>query len=376
MIALLARVWHARWSLVRSSLAAALLWTLLAGVPAQLARLKLSCIPDMDFAAEIRALRAQGRYAEALTIADAAPTDTPVAADIARERQLTVDEQSSWLRRAKDLGTGALLGRGETLEELIGAVATDLLVVGDVRDLVIQGINYSTGQSLDPVITALSTFGLVTTFAPEIDWVPSLFKFARKAGHLTDRLGESIVTAVKGKNAAQLERLVTDGATLARHTSPSAAARALRLAEDPADLARLAAFASRAEGKSAALALHVAGEETASLLKSAQAAGVTAADLDAAVLRAARKGRSGIALLASDAGRALLHPHPFVGLLKAFWKGTLPDLLARGLEALDPHLRWALPAVAAWFALELAVLLARLLPPKRVTHPHRTASNH
>src|SRR5205085_125212 len=144
-------------------------------------------------------------------------------------------------------------------EMLIGAVAADMLVVGDIRDLLIQSYKFASGGDADPVIAALSAVGLATTLAPEIDWAPALLKAARRAGSIGDKLGEFIVKAVKGRKVKEIEALLTDSARIARSSSPGSAVRLVRLAEGPEDVARIARFVRR-EGRPGAAALHLSGE--------------------------------------------------------------------------------------------------------------------
>ncbi len=131
---MLTRLYRARWGLLRLIIAGFLLWVLVADHASRLARLQLASLPDMDFASEVATLREEGRFGEAVMIADAglAITEGPAHDRLAAERARTIDEQSSWLRMLKDIGMGALSGRGDTLEGLAGAVTADLFVVGDV----------------------------------------------------------------------------------------------------------------------------------------------------------------------------------------------------------------------------------------------------
>ncbi|MBW1711627.1 MAG: hypothetical protein JRJ59_00555 [Deltaproteobacteria bacterium] len=61
--------------------------------------------------------------------------------------------------------TGAVKGRVENMYSGLGCLASDLLVVGDVRDLSRQVINKMKGDEVDKVVTALAAIGLATTAA-------------------------------------------------------------------------------------------------------------------------------------------------------------------------------------------------------------------
>src|SRR6185369_2450802 len=104
-------------------------------------------------------------------------------------------------------------------------IAADLFVVGDVRDLLIQGGRYVMDGETDPVILLLSGVGLATTLAPEVDWVPSLLKIAKKAGKMTRGMEEFIKVAVKGRRLREVESVMADVGSIAKRASPAGAIR-------------------------------------------------------------------------------------------------------------------------------------------------------
>jgi hypothetical protein len=360
-------LWRARWNVLRLIVAAFLLWAVSADTGARLARLQLSALPDFDYASEVAYLRAAGRYGEAVMVADAglASAAPEVREKIKQERDATVAEQSSYLRRAKDLGLGALSGKGTSTEALIGAVAADFFIVGDVRDLVIQSGRYVLDGEADEVVLALSGIGIATTLAPEVDWVPAVLKAAKKAGAMTKGFGESLLKLAKAGNKEGLMALCRDVRRLAEHASPGGAARLLRHAENPEELAKIARFVEREPA--GAFALHVAGKEGADVVKGAEKAGSSAAAAsERALVLAARKGERGVGWLRTGAWRVLARPHPLVGLAKGLWKGNVEQLAARVAEALDPKAWWLVPLLGAWSVLELLLLVGRLgLWPER-----------
>ncbi len=372
--------WRARWNALRWCVAAFLVWAVAMDMRARIERGVLERMPDFDAAAEVAKLRAAGRYGEAVVLADGAMEGMGVVggtveggaekrAAIQRERVLTVTEQGSFVRRAKDVALGALTGGAGiepgrmSVEMLIGAIATDMLVVGDVRDLVIQGWKWMEGEEADPVIVALSVVGIATTLAPEIDWAPSVLKTARKVGTLGEKLGAFIVKAAKGRRVGEMEKLLVDSAELAKRSSPGSAVRLLRFAESPEDVARLARFLGR-EGKQGAAALHVTGSAGANALRVAdelRAAGrmEEALKLEGLVVKAAGKGERGAAWLRAGKYRALIRVHPLVGLLKGVYKGHASALVQRALEAMGAHALWVVPLIVGWFGVETWMLWRR-----------------
>lgn len=346
-------VWRSRWGVLRLAAALAVLWSLVAALPARWARVELASLPDLDYVSEVRALRAEGRYGEAVLVADAGldAASGPAAAALAAERERTVAERDAFLRRAKLVGLGALSGTGDSLEMLLGAIAADLFVVGDIRDLAIQGSRYVVDGETDGVILLLSGVGLATTVAPQADWAPSVLKVARKTGAMSRTLGEQIVRLVRGGRTDELRALLADVGTLASKATPGGAVRLIRHADNAEDVAALARFVERSPA--GAFALHVTGKEGAQLVKR------LGAGADDVVVAAARKGPAGVAWLRTGGYKALMRPHPVVGLLKGLYKGNVQGAAARMAERLGPHLWWAIPLAGAWVFLEAGLIVRR-----------------
>jgi len=351
------RLWRARWNMLRLVVAVAILALFAADRPAHLARLRLAALPDIDAAARVADLRAQGQFGDALLVAGAALewTQGPERERLLEQERMTRDEQASWLRRAKEVGLGALTGRGDSLERLIGAVGSDLFLVGDLRDLTVEAFNQATTGDSDEVIVLLSTAGIVTSVAPQIDWAPSVVKAARKAGAMGDKLASSLGGALRNGKWAEARALIDPVGQLAKATSPATALRVMPAAASADDLARLAAFAST--GKQSAAALHTGGRAAADLVLKAERSG------EAMATAAARKGPRGFEFLAG-AGRAAIKPHLILGLVKGLWKGNLTALAQRAVERLSPHGWWLIPLLAAWTALEAMWLWRRLTTPR------------
>lgn len=346
----LLRLWRVKWGFVRLLIAAALVWIVAIDTPARLARLTLASLPDFDYVNEVRSLRLQGRFGEALVVAAAGrdvidPGSRPA---LVAEEKVTREEQSSLFRKVKDAGLGAISGQGDSLESLVGAVAADFFVVGDLRDLMIQGGKELLDNDGDEVVLLLSVAGIVTTLGPEIDWVPSVLKVARKSGSMSVRLSDFVKGAIKARDAEKLKPLLRNTKRIAERASPGGAARLLAHADDPADVAWMASFVEREA--SGAFALRVSGKAGVHVAKEAGAAG------ERLVVAAARKGRAGVRFLESPAARALLRPHPILGILKGFWKGNAARLVEQAMDRMDSKVWWVLPSLVAWTLVELGLL--------------------
>ncbi len=392
MTAWIGWLWRCKWGFVRLSAAVFVLWALAADWGARAARLAMGELPGFDYAAEVASLRQEGRFGEALVMADEGLGDIDTLSVEQRdallaERDRVVAERDSWKRRLRDAGTGALTGRGDSLEALAGTVVADLFVVGDVRDLIIQSWNMLRGGDTDELVLALSGVGLATTLAPEVDWAPSLLKAARKVGSMSKGLGEGVLKAIrKGRNEEVL-RIMGDVGVLARHASPAGALRAMKHADDPEDLARLARFLERRGGGAAgagedaaraaarlekdgggALALHVFEGDALDVLRAGDALGEPAR-AERVLVRAARHGRAGRGFVRAGLATPLLKPHPLVGLLKALHKGTAAALVDELLERADAHAWWITAAALAWAVVEAGLIAARTPTRRRRRAP-------
>lgn len=354
----LRRVWRTRWGALRLLVAAALLVTTLRDNPARLTRIQLAALPNYDYAGDVRHLRDQGRFGEALMVADAGMQELEgiERAELTRERQTTIEYRDSKWRKLRDGLRGAAVGRGDTVAELVGAVGADMLVVGDVRDILIQGTRLAVDGETDEVILALSAVGVATTVAPEVDWAASLMKVARKAGAMSQGLAESMLKiarqALKTGDKRELVKVSGDVFAISAKASPGGAIRLMRYADEPKDIEKMADFVKR--DSAGAFALHATGKEGVSVLKTAGKGAETSLTI------AAKKGDAGMAWLRSGNAR-LLRPHPIIGLSKVMYKGTGPQLVDRvAREFLDPQGYWVIGGLAAWVFLELALIYRRL----------------
>ncbi len=363
------KIWKLRWNVARLCLAAILLWIVASDTDARLARLAYSSLPDFDYASEVTFLTQSGRLGEAVMVADEGLRSLPVGsaarAEVEKARAAAVEQQSSVVRRVKEVGLGAVSGKGESIESLIGAIGADFFVVGDVRDLVIQSGRYVLDGETDEVVLILSGVGLATTVVPEVDWVPAVLKAAKKAGSLTKGLAREIVQLARKGGGEALGPLLKDVRKIAQKASPGGAMRALRHADSADEVATLARFVENAP--SGAFALHVTGKEGAAVVKAgakaeARALKAAATGAEDAVVMAARKGQAGLAWLRTSGVRAMTRPHFLVGVGKALWKGNAQAAAARIAAMIDPRAQWLVPALGTWVFVELALLLRRLWP--------------
>ncbi|CAA6801596.1 MAG: Unknown protein [uncultured Sulfurovum sp.] len=60
---------------------------------------------------------------------------------------------------------GIMQGRSDDDIGRASAIASDFLVIGDIRDLIIQGMHYNNNEEVDELILALSSLGLLATLS-------------------------------------------------------------------------------------------------------------------------------------------------------------------------------------------------------------------
>ncbi|MFN2323617.1 MAG: hypothetical protein ABR510_11745 [Trueperaceae bacterium] len=303
----------------------------------------LEALPDHPFCIEAEWALAEDRVADALELAEAGACSS--AAERAHARW---DAAAALFARC---ATGAWTGRGDDVTAVGCALASDLVVFGDVRDLTRQGVSWARGDATDPVLIGLSAVGLVATFAPHVDAGGALLKAARRAGALTDALARTTLRLVRAGTWRPLVNMFSNAGRIARRLGPAGGARALRHADDVEEVATLARFVDAAPNP--LLGLRWVGK------------GAVRLGDDAALYGAAlAKGPDGLALAAARGGRALLARQPvLVALAKAVHRD--PAALAAFAAWLATALvRWATWPVVAAFAAG-ALLAAAVIAPGR-----------
>jgi len=195
---------------------------------------------------EAAALAARGRWAEAGMLAELVAEhpnlgDRAAAAALARSADLALNSFQGRMRR---FAHGAASGEPTDGASLLGSLSLDLFVVGDIRDLAVQGwkeVRYGEG---DTVILALSGVGLATTLAPQLDWAPALLKALKRSGALTRgflrSLRKASRAAVRRGDFTALAGITADTGRAARHLGPGPLRGAMRAVDSAGDLARVA----------------------------------------------------------------------------------------------------------------------------------------
>ena len=130
----------------------------------------LDSLPDYNYLEEIRGLEKEKRLGEAEHLADWVLEGDDVASreEIQALRDRIHKERTSFWKRAHRAGKGFVTGNGVLVEELGGAVVSDFLLWGDIRDLAKQGYYKVTGKETDAVVASLAAVGIATSLASYI----------------------------------------------------------------------------------------------------------------------------------------------------------------------------------------------------------------
>lgn len=323
------------------------------GVLWKQAELAVLALGRIDPVPQVQDWVAQGRYAEAAEYLDFFMEypyvhDDPVAQALARE---IARIRESFPYQISKFREGLVEGTSdETLGQVVG-VATDFLVVGDVRDLTHQALNWSQGAELDEVVVALSAIGLAATGAQVVSGGGAtpvkgglvFLKRARKLGQLPPWLGRALVDGVQGaRRTGTLEGigdLFADLYRLSAHAGTAHGLRLLRHTQDAASLKRMARFAETF-GPQSAILFHMGGE-------AALRVGARAARLGRDTIKlAATYGLGGLRILDQVGAIRFIKYTSRAG--KVAYKGDFTQLLAR-LASLLPHgLLYLLMGLGAW----------------------------
>lgn len=234
--------------------------------------------------------------------------DTDLAgsfAELARDRDVALDEElSKRVSKAvaednssgqfvKRFATGLVTGNADDIASLSGTVAGDLFVWGDIRDVVREGKHLALGEEADHLILGLATVGLAVTAVTYVSVggaAPlraglTLVKDTRKVGRLSEGLvqfagrsarevvdapvlqkavasgsvlrpGETIgamKAAFRAEKAGALVRLAKDVGRIGEKAGIKAAQDALKIAENPKEVARAARLAEKKGGQTRAI---------------------------------------------------------------------------------------------------------------------------
>ncbi|MGU9956930.1 MAG: hypothetical protein ACNYPI_04620 [Arenicellales bacterium WSBS_2016_MAG_OTU3] len=163
------------------------------------------------------------------------------------DKAATTEIDSNW-SNVKSFAQGMATGEPHDMSSMLGSLSLDLFVIGDVRDLVVQGWKQAVYGNGDKLILALSAVGLVSTLAPELDWAPALMKGFRKMGALSERFVKSVSDlgsrALTSGNYSALGKVMSDFGSAAKHLGPGPLAHVMKTVDTPLSLGKLSGAAA------------------------------------------------------------------------------------------------------------------------------------
>lgn len=221
---------------------------------AEIADYQLGMVPPDSFRSNIELALSDGDPELAASLVEVA-TDLKVQLPSDLIQQVREAQGFDAGRMVGEVWDGFLKGDASSGASLGGSLAADFTGFGDARDLVLEGSNYLSNGTYDPVILAFSAVGLTLTVATVVTAggaAPAragvtVLKAAKKAGNLPAplirELSEVAVKAIDGpaldQAIAAAKRLDIPGAGAAagRILNPAAAQKITQLADDVAGIA-------------------------------------------------------------------------------------------------------------------------------------------
>ena len=200
-------------------------------------------IPEYNYVPEVKKLIYLNRFGEAEELCrDIILQDLPGAEEAKVLHKLCKNESKSASRRIGLVLNGFIKGSANSLEEAGGALVSDLIIYGDIRDLLMQGYFKITGQETDPLIVLLSTAGLATSLLQTADWVPAAMKILVKTGAVTAHFRRTMTRMLRtvlknGKAGKPVIECFDDLAGLIKRNSFPRTARFMKYINTPKELA-------------------------------------------------------------------------------------------------------------------------------------------
>lgn len=313
-------------------------------------------LPDFDYLPAAQRLADEEKYDECIQLCeDVIALKLPHAAEAEKLRDRCRAQRDSLWYKSKNAIYGFITGDASTLEAAIGAVASDMTLYGDIRDLGVQGWHYLNGEETDGVIIALSTIGLATELIDWADWLPAVLKTFKRAGVFSKRfakvLGKAASQVSKGGRRGKAAReLFANLGKLIRKCNMSRSKAILRQVDNARQVQRLAVIAERSP-RQLHLACHSVGVKR--LLSTIDNTAAPAR----ALRIAAKKGPAGLRVFKVLKKSGSVRMLKWGAHLAKVFRSRHADKLAQHLYRHFPEARWIMLTLAALFFLWGILLL-------------------
>ena len=223
----------------------------------------------------------------------AADRKVAIAPELVAKVDVAVAEDASAAHTAQSFAYGLVTGEPSDMAGLAGTALGDLFVFGDIRDAVREGARFASGQEVDELILGLACVGLAITagtyatggLAAPARIGLSVAKVARKTGSLSAGLVARVSRMLRGvvdwtavrraagsfsiaepqlavraaRDAVKMERagglvdLARDVGRVQSKAGTRAALDGLKIAESPAEVARVAKLAEKSGSRTRAI---------------------------------------------------------------------------------------------------------------------------
>ena len=329
----------------------------------------LRSLPNHDFIPEIERLCDAGSLQEALELVRFVRANPELPSqEVATRLEAEIDQElHSVMGHGKRVVSGFVTGEGNSVDEIGGAIASDMILYGDVRDLCKQGYRHVRGRETDGLIVSLAAIGLLTEVIDIADWGPAVLKALRKANSLTKRFADWTITACRRsiktrKLEPSLRVAMANLNDMIKKLGLGRTAAITRHVNTADDLA-VVAKAARRSPDATYLMVKLGGGEGVDFLRTA---GRTAAGMDTLKV-AAKKGPAGLDWIRRNGlvRRLVITTRIGARTAKNFRLGRPQKLFHHGIDAASKRYPWVVgavawggpvAAVAALFSLFMALL--------------------
>jgi len=250
---------------------------------------------------------------------------------------------------------GVVKGNSDENIGQASAIASDFLVIGDIRDLVIEGIHYTNGEKVDKLILSLSTLGLLATAttvytagaSAPIKGSISLLKYGKRLNKiptwLQKKLIEQIELARKTKSLKEIQKLLLPIQELFKKVGLNQTLTLLSKSRNLKELNHLNKFATRFGTKSQVLLQITNNTALKQIERMPNLATKT-------FLYASTYGERGLKTL-NNLGASKFMKKVRIGanLTKTTYKGNLSPLFARLLKKIPNSLLYAISFLGLFY---------------------------
>jgi hypothetical protein len=179
------------------------------------------------------------------------------AIELPKELLLRIEQANSTSEATKrgiyNFAHGFITGEPQDVPGFAGAATGDLLVFGDIRDIVREGSRWMRGMETDPLIVGLAAAGLAVTGATYFTWgtaAPArvgstLVKVARRTGKLSAKLADDVMVLLKARRTGRVSEALTDVAQIQRRAGTRVALESMRHADNVGDLTKASLLAEK-----------------------------------------------------------------------------------------------------------------------------------